>query len=76
MRRSVQQVHQTVASATRNGNRGRRIIPNSRIVGVDTADVRDSRKQDQFGHLAAIERQLQHALVVDHLTDGRSSRFQ
>ena len=42
MRCSVQQVHQAVARTTGHRNRGGRIISNARIVGVDTADVRDS----------------------------------
>ena len=68
MRCSIEQVHESVARAACDGNCRRGVISDPRIVGIHASDNRDSREQDEFGYLPAIERQFQHALVVYDLT--------
>ena len=44
------------------------------VVSVPAADRR-SRKEDQFGRLASVERHLQDAHVIDHLTNTGAAGF-
>ena len=72
--RAIHHVHRAAGRTARDRNRHRRIVA-ARGETARRIDRDAGREQQQVGDLASIERQLQHALVVNQLANARAPRF-
>jgi hypothetical protein len=74
VRAAVHDVADAVGLPARDRDGGRRKV----LVGVEIPGRRrrgEPREEDQLGHLASVERQLDDALVIDDLADARAVSF-